>query len=272
MPLDTTSRPPVMNKRFYVLAQVILWAPAAVASPQFYTSEQYEDFIAEIHDDYHLENFSGVSSAGAVEAPYVTEGGNGFGWTLTSGSDDLWSLGDGKMSTDSPNDVFVFTFSGRQVLAFGGNFWGTDQDGVPLAGSITFSTNSGDSVVHSVTGPDGFVGIISTLPLTSISIVADAGSAHAFPTTTNVITAVPEPATVALLFGAAALGLAGWGRRKSSRVHLRTDGRARAAASVPLCGRTPSFSRIRGTDTVESAAFQPFQSIGRARPAERSDV
>lgn len=202
---------------------------SAISAAQFYSSEDYDDFSTATSAASHLETFASVSE-GPVSSPYSTAGTDGFEWDLTSGS--LYALGSGVMSTDFHTDSFLFTFTGRDVFAFGGNFWGSDAFGVPLLANILFQASTGDSIISSASSSSNFIGIITTEPLEWVSVSATSPSNfNTWVTGTQVVTAIPEPGTTALLWGAVAIGAGIFWRRKGSIATRKTDRAQTGSAS-----------------------------------------
>jgi hypothetical protein len=127
---------------------------------------------------------------------------------------DIW------LSTEEPEHVIDFDFSGDAVYAVGGYFFTSDNSGVETEGSVEVMTN--DLTAHTVTysAATSFVGFISDEPITRVSVVAvQPGSGPVWPTVNNLVfgpvSAVPEPESAMIqgMVGVAGVMLA-WRRKR----------------------------------------------------------
>jgi hypothetical protein len=128
------------------------------------------------------------------------------------------------LSTGDPiTDVFVFTNISPNTFAFGGYFFPSGgSDFVISGGEVVLTALFADSssvtitnIVSSANYADWFYGWVTDEPGTAITSVSfTAGNDYA--SATDVVLAVPEPSTYALL-GLAAAGLAGYVIRRRRR-------------------------------------------------------
>lgn len=201
------------------LVSCLFWLCTVSASAtQFYTSEDHAAFTGAIAPGYHEENFATFVDEDIAPTPYLSEG-NGFSWSVNVESEQLWSVGNNQMSSEEATDQFTFTFTGEDVFAFGGNFYGTDGFYELEASEITLTTNTSSSISQDVTSvSSSFIGVISSEPLewVKISVTALDNLQFSWPTTNYAVTAIPEPATTAILMGALAMGSGLWWRKRAS--------------------------------------------------------
>lgn len=193
-------------------------AIGASAQTTTYTSESA--FVAALSSGYYLENFSSQTAfAGPLASLSFSGGAPMVNYTITADPDGLFINNDSGLNAvgdyNSADDVLV-TFTSPEVYAVGAEFYLNNLSGVNQNGSITikFSDGTTGSAPSSATGPYGFFGIISTTPITSMTVVHDA---NYFINMANLYTGanpVPEPRTgLALLTGIVGLACARW--RKS---------------------------------------------------------
>ncbi|MDQ2985210.1 MAG: PEP-CTERM sorting domain-containing protein [Armatimonadota bacterium] len=169
-------------------------------------------FVAAIAPDFYLEDFpnfqNGVTLNGS-QTTWQAPGANGYGWDAFAEL-GLWSL-DGALSTASPGDPLVLTFTGSPVTAFGAILYGTDFAGMVLPDAlVTLSLSNGESMQIVANGTD-FVGWTGNAPILGLSIEVEQPFGQlAFSTMDHAYTGilVPEPGTAfALGAGLAALAL-----------------------------------------------------------------
>jgi hypothetical protein len=125
--------------------------------------------------------------------------------------------GDSWLSNNYPNNPIVFSSFSGSVSAFGGNFFASDVLGgyVP-GGSLVITALDGSALSYSLEGAtqDGFLGFVSDAPLAGVTLQGFGGDEY-WPTANNVVLAVPEPGTYAMLL--AGLGCVGMMTRRRGR-------------------------------------------------------
>lgn len=113
----------------------------------------------------------------------------------------------------------TYNMTSGNVTAVGGFFFGSDIAGAFQAAAITVTLNSGQIITVPSAGQTttSFAGFTSTVPITSVTVVADQSAGNRWPTVNDFIvgqaTVVPEPTSLALV-GIPALALA-WKRRRA---------------------------------------------------------
>lgn len=178
-----------------------------------YTNEA--DFVNQLQPGYYLEEFDGYTYGSYVDLTLDLAQGP---WSYTlgaagGGSNQLFS-GDGNMSTDSALDALTVTFTGADVYAVGGFFFAGDFSGFYQVGPIELSLSDGTFYSFDPASDSEFVGFVSNVPITSMSIEAPDVTGNAWPTIDHFYvgtTVIPGPGALALL-GVA--GLAGSRRRR----------------------------------------------------------
>jgi hypothetical protein len=153
------------------------WAvDAGAASYKIYTNET--DFKSALNSGYYCENFEGLPDD--IPLPPTVSFGpvNGFSYDayaehgLYRGPDPL----NYNLSTNYNSDPILITFTGSPVYAFGGQFFTVCAEGHDANGITTiYVTIGGDTipVVYDSAYPRPFLGIISSEPLTSVSIASE---------------------------------------------------------------------------------------------------
>jgi hypothetical protein len=115
--------------------------------------------------------------------------------------------GDHWLSNAVHSAPIVFSNFSGGVHAFGGNFFNTDYDGIPMDGNVVLTAIDGTALTFTLEGAtrSSFLGFVSSTPLSSVVLGTDGNPDWA--TADNVVLAVPEPATSAMLL--AGIGLLG---------------------------------------------------------------
>src|SRR5690606_6100589 len=151
---------------------------------------------------------------GAVSSPYFVTGDHGIAWDVNATS-GLWGFPGGQLTVDQSVDPIRFTFTGSDIYAFGGEFFGGRLEGAPDLADITITTSTGASQIFPNINIASFIGFISTNnePLEWVEISVD-GAGNRYATTTVAIAAIPEPATTAFIFGGLTLGAGIWWHRR----------------------------------------------------------
>jgi hypothetical protein len=237
-----------------VFLSLFAFCPIARAVIVPYTNQT--TFLAALEPSPFVENFSGLNPNDSfVTGTFAGPGGSGpYSFTISADGGLLvlssGTYGGGNwLSTGAARELIAITITGTTVTGFGGFPFLTDFSGNPVtSGSVRLTLNGTASYTLLDPSPTDFFGVVSSDPITSVTleylglpegdIFVTAG-----PITMGV--AVPEPGTLALagcgLVGAAALGM----RRQRQR------GRGDAAA-----GRRPpaDFGRGAGGSTKASSA------------------
>lgn len=142
-------------------------------------------------------------------APSVSYNFGAFAYEI-SATNGLFNNG-GTISTNSPSDALLITFTSGDVRAFGGDWWGTDFDFNQIQAQITITLDDGTSETFNTNPNNGprFGGYMSDSSILSISIAANnSQGADAFPTMDNFRVAV-VPLPPAAWAGLGMLGLIG---------------------------------------------------------------
>lgn len=173
-------------------------------------------FLAAIDPSYYLNDFEGIGY-GDLGTTLNFSGGSYI--YSAYASLDLWgqdSGGSHVLSTNNAVDPLVFTFTGGNPTAVGGNFFPTDVSGNPTAGVITLDLSDGTEVILTDAPSSSFTGFITSggIYITSLTLTGSGGPPFVWPTVDNLIVGqaaggqggVPEPATL-LLLGGALVGL-----------------------------------------------------------------
>lgn len=123
------------------------------------------------------------------------------------------------LSTDSSTAAITFSGWSSSIIAVGGNFFGTDQNGAFLTGDIEVTATDSNSRVRNIVldaTRTSFLGFVSDGTMISLTVraVTPVAPALLWPTVDNLTLAVPEPGTYALFAaGLAAVGFIARRRR-----------------------------------------------------------
>lgn len=155
----------------------------------------------------------------------VIRSAGGYSYEISAGPSDggfyaAGSPSDPWLAPTVATDVMRFSQFSPGVYAFGGNFFGSDVYGVLDPGRTVVLTASAGSQTENVTLLDAtsssFLGFISSTPLTSITVASQDETGQVYwATANNVVLAVPEPGTYAMLVaGLTLMSLAGQRRTR----------------------------------------------------------
>jgi hypothetical protein len=125
--------------------------------------------------------------------------------------------GDSWLSNNYTGNPIVFSNFSGNVSAFGGSFFASDVFGAYVpGGSLVITALDGSALSYTLgdAPQDGFLGFVSDAPLAGVTLQATGGEEY-WPTANNVVLAVPEPGTYAMLL--AGLGFVGVMRRRRER-------------------------------------------------------
>ncbi len=125
-------------------------------------------FLAQVTGGHHEEDFAGVPVGEA--GPSLDFSGNGFAWTVSAPL-ELYNA-PGVVSHNNSGDVLTITFTGDPVTAVGGNWWATDKGFGATGSQIVLTLSDGTVETYSPTGPAGFRGFVTELPIASLTIDA----------------------------------------------------------------------------------------------------
>jgi hypothetical protein len=202
--------------RQLALAAVLCAAGAANATITFVTSAANPAFAAASTD-----TFSDLPINSDLQTLSLSRKAGNFRYTLgTTFNDatysDLFTVpvaGTDGVSTGWYTDSLIFTILSPSVLAFGGNFYGTNILGETSAGALTITVTdiAGTTRTQAIAGgsASAFSGFISDVPLRLAVVSITTPNTNVWATVDNVaLSAVPEPSTWAMMLlagGAAAL-------------------------------------------------------------------
>ncbi len=168
------------------------------------------EFLAEV-TAMGGESFDGLPASGSLLGEERSFSVGGVMVVASTGS-ELYTAGDGAdiwLSTEEPEHVIDFDFTGDALYAVGGYFFTSDNGGEWTEGSVEVMVN--DLTTHTVTYSEmaSFVGFISDEPITRLSVRAvQPGSGPVWPTVNDLVfgpvSVVPEPESAMIQ------GLVGW--------------------------------------------------------------
>jgi hypothetical protein len=191
--------------KIFSAAALLCAAAAAQADITVYTSQA--DFLAAVSapgvdtfDDLAVEPYGDTLARTAGTYSYSAFAATGL-WGA-GGAGDYW------LSTNRGTDPIVFSGFSGGVSAFGGNFFGSDVLGEYALGNLQLTASDGSVLSYNLNGATTttFLGFVSSTPLSSVTLSTD-GTTGLWPTANNVVLAVPEPSTYAMLL--AGLGFVG---------------------------------------------------------------
>ncbi len=196
-----------------LMAACLSAAGASQAAVQVYTDSA--SFLAAV-TAAATDTFDNLT-AGTPYASPMTRSAGTYGYTASvtrsdGSADTFYPAGGGGDSWLSPNvvdDTISFTGFTSPIYAIGGLFFGTNFAGAFAAGlslDVTISdgtTTTTSSVVNGTTS--SFLGFVSSTAIVSMSVTEQASASPTWPTINNLVVAVPEPQTYALMLAGLAM-------------------------------------------------------------------
>jgi PEP-CTERM motif len=164
------------------------------------------------------DTFAGLSTTLPTTSP-ITRSVGPYSYKATASTSSFFAggtVGDPFLSTSLAADSILFNTFTSTVRGIGGNFFGSDINGVYKLGDvIVTATDASGTVTQTISGASltSFLGFVSTGPLTSMTLASvTSEAAPLWPSADNLVLAqavvVPEPGTYALWFaGLGAVGL-----------------------------------------------------------------
>jgi hypothetical protein len=176
------------------------------------------------------DTYTGFSITGATASP-ITRSAGAYTYTATASTSTFFGAGTTAnpwLSTNFATDSVLFNGFSPAVNAIGGNFFGSDVNGLFLAGNVTLvATDSlGATSTQTITGATtgSFLGFVSTGNITGLTLSAVQGAAPLWPTADNLVLArriagaVPESSTWLMMI--AGFGIVGGAMRRRTTVRF----------------------------------------------------
>ena len=178
---------------------LIVLAGAAHATIVVYTNQAL--FLAAIGAP-GTDNFAGFSTTDATPSPVNRQAGT-YDYTASSPGDffGAGTIADPWFSTNNATDTITFSALPANVRGIGGNFFGSDLDGVFASGDVRLTvTDASGTVTRTILGAttSSFLGFVSDGALTQLTLASiQPASGFLWPTTEDLIMGVvlPGPAT-----------------------------------------------------------------------------
>ena len=171
-----------------------------------------------------VDGYNGFSIVAATNSP-ITRTAGAYTYTAAASSSSFFGAGtvaNPWLSTNVATDSITFSGFSPNVVGIGGNFFGSDINGLFAAGNITLvATDSlGAISTQTITAAtvSSFLGFRSTGTITSLVVASVQGATPLWPTVDNLtmgvaaVGNVPEPETYALML--AGLGVVGFMARR----------------------------------------------------------
>jgi hypothetical protein len=212
----------MLNKKFAVQAVAI--AALAVVCSASHAALTVVTSLAAFNAGSVLpgtDTFTGFNITGVTPSP-ITRSAGPYSYTadVESGFFGAGTTANPWLSSNIATETITFgSFSGSSlsdggITSIGGNFFGSDINGSFRLGDIivTATDSTGATLTQTIVGAQttSFLGFISNARITSLtvtSVTPDANGLVVWPTIDNLVLAVPEPGTYALMLaGLAAVG------------------------------------------------------------------
>lgn len=206
-------------------AALFIVSGASFAGPTLYTSAAS---FAAATSAPGVDTYTGFSITGTTSSP-INRTAGAYSYTAAASTSTFFGAGTTAnpwLSTNLATDSVTFSGFSSGVNAVGGNFFGSDINGLFLQGNISLTaTDSTGSTTFLLTNAQttSFLGFVSAGSISSLVVSAVQGTSPLWPTIDNLtlakaatVVAVPEPETYALMI--AGLGVLGFvaRRRKSA--------------------------------------------------------
>ena len=195
--------------RSVAIVLLLAFAGAAQAAFTVYTSQAA--FLAAVSAPA-TDSFDDLPLGDFIASPLVRVATIApYSYTAVASTDTFYGVGAGTdiwLSTNVSDDTITFNAIPANVRGIGGRFFVTDFDGLELLGqTLTLVATDGDGtstqqIVNAT--QTGFLGFVSTGPLTSLTVVAiQPMPNNVFPTVNDLILAAAAAAPPAVLISAA---------------------------------------------------------------------
>lgn len=168
-----------------------------------------------------VDTFAGFSIVGSTPGPLTRLAGP-YGYTADVVPVSSSFFGGGStanpfLSTNTDTDIITFNAFSTGVVGFGGNFFGSNINGLFAIGDITVTaTDSSGTVTQTIVGAtqSGFLGFVSSSAILSATLASvQPTTGVLWPSVDNlVLSVVPEPGTYAMML--AGLGVLGFMARR----------------------------------------------------------
>ena len=198
-------------KTIPLVAGLVIGAALSVSAQTVYTSESA--FVSALAPGYYLETFASQAAFSAPASLSLSGGTPTVSYQISAPNSlfinqDQYGVNAVGNNFQSDNVTISFT---TPVYSVGGEFYLSDIDGFDVAGttSIIFSDGTTGNIPSTSAGaPYGFFGLVSTTPITSLTINANASGFVNVANFYTSVTPVPEPATAGLMLLSGIVGLA----------------------------------------------------------------
>ena len=200
------------------LAALLVTAGAAQATITVYTTLASFNAATLVRG---TDTFTGFSITGSTPSP-VTRSAGPFTYTADAGPAGTFfgggSTANPFLGTNTATDTISFSGFSAGVAALGGNFFGSNVNGLFAAGGVTLTaTDASGTVTQTIASAteSSFLGFVSNTGLISATLVSVQPSTGVlWPSADNLVlaTAVPEPGTYAMML--AGLGMLGFMARR----------------------------------------------------------
>jgi len=169
------------------------------------------------------DQYNGLSITGTTPSPLAraTQVGTVYNYRADAGDGSFFGGGataNPFLSTNIATDTITLNLFSPAIRAIGGNFFGSDPSGAFTLGdmAIVVTDSFGATFSQTITNAPqgGFLGVLSNGFITSLTIttVQPASGVFIWPSADNLVMAIPEPGTYALML--AGLGLVGFLARR----------------------------------------------------------